>query len=333
MSVPDEIARLLRAKAEIKTEIEGKGVPVPSSARLDDYDSYVRQIEGDSGPAVWGDIIGDIADQSDLMEALANFITTSVNNLANYYLKSETYTQEETRQLLSALVNGVFVPVTELPTASADTFGLKIYLVPSPDSQVENQKDEYITIRSGSEGAYTYAWEKFGSSAIDLSGYVTTAALNTALAAYTTSADLDTLLSGKQGTISDLADIRTGAGLGATAYQKPSTGIPASDMASAVQTSLGKADTAYQKPSTGIPASDLASGVIPSVPTDVVKYSSQSLTTAQKTQARTNIGAGTYSKPSTGIPASDLASGVVPELTDYTDTELQTAIDTAFANL
>ncbi len=47
---------------------------------------------------------------------------------------------------------------------------------------------------------------------------------------------------------------------------------------------------------------------------EAVKYTSQSLTTSQKEQARTNIGAGTYSKPSGGIPASDLASGVVPDV-------------------
>ena len=41
-------------------------------------------------------------------------------------------------------------------------------------------------------------------------------------------------------------------------YVKPSGGIPATDLASAVQTSLGKADNAYQKPSGGIPNSDLA---------------------------------------------------------------------------
>lgn len=52
--------------------------------------------------------------------------------------------------------------------------------------------------------------------------------------------------SGKQDAISDLSDIRSGAGKGATAYQKPSGGIPKSDLASAVQTSLGKADTALQ---------------------------------------------------------------------------------------
>ena len=45
------------------------------------------------------------------------------------------------------------------------------------------------------------------------------------------------------------------------AYEKPETGIPATDLASAVQTSLGKADSAYQKPAGGIPATDLASAV------------------------------------------------------------------------
>ena len=52
--------------------------------------------------------------------------------------------------------------------------------------------------------------------------------------------------------------------LDAGKYEKPSGGIPKTDLASAVQTSLGLADTAYQKPSGGIPASDMASGAIPS---------------------------------------------------------------------
>ena len=46
-------------------------------------------------------------------------------------------------------------------------------------------------------------------------------------------------------------------------YEKPSGGIPKSDLASAVQTSLGKADSAYQKPSGGIPGSDLATAYAP----------------------------------------------------------------------
>lgn len=53
-------------------------------------------------------------------------------------------------------------------------------------------------------------------------------------------------LAGKQATISDLATIRSGAAAGAAAYQKPQTGIPATDLAAAVLTSLGKANTAVQ---------------------------------------------------------------------------------------
>ena len=40
---------------------------------------------------------------------------------------------------------------------------------------------------------------------------------------------------------------------------------------------------------------------------EAIKYTEQTLTAEQQTQARTNIGAGTYSKPSGGIPSSDLA--------------------------
>ncbi len=53
-------------------------------------------------------------------------------------------------------------------------------------------------------------------------------------------------VNGKQDTISDLSTIRTGAGKGATAYQKPTAGIPSTDMTSAVQASLAKADSALQ---------------------------------------------------------------------------------------
>lgn len=50
----------------------------------------------------------------------------------------------------------------------------------------------------------------------------------------------------KQDKITDLDAIRSGASAGSTAYQKPSTGIPESDLAEAVQASLGNADTAVQ---------------------------------------------------------------------------------------
>lgn len=55
-------------------------------------------------------------------------------------------------------------------TASADTM-YKIYMV-SDEQASAGAYIEWITIRSGAEGAYTYAWEKIGSTKTDLSGYV-----------------------------------------------------------------------------------------------------------------------------------------------------------------
>lgn len=55
-------------------------------------------------------------------------------------------------------------------TASADTM-YKIYMVPDEQASAGTYI-EWITIRSGAEGAYAYAWEKIGSTKTDLSGYV-----------------------------------------------------------------------------------------------------------------------------------------------------------------
>lgn len=107
---------------------------------------------------------------SDLQNDSA-FITKAVDDLANYYKKSQIYTKEEVDSAIQAAVSGEFVVAQSLPTASADTMH-KIYLVPNGGSG-DNTKDEYITVRSGTAGAYTYVWEHVGTNKIDLSGYVT----------------------------------------------------------------------------------------------------------------------------------------------------------------
>ena len=56
-----------------------------------------------------------------------------------------------------------------------------------------------------------------------------------------TKAQVDSALGGKQDTINDLATIRSGAAAGATAYQKPGSGIPQSDMNADVQAKLNAA--------------------------------------------------------------------------------------------
>lgn len=53
MSVASEITRLQNAKASLKTAIEGKGVTVPSSTKLDGYADLVDSISGGSDEDVW----------------------------------------------------------------------------------------------------------------------------------------------------------------------------------------------------------------------------------------------------------------------------------------
>lgn len=100
---------------------------------------------------------------------------------------------------------------------------------------------EYYKVESYNQQARTLVWGLVhGIGVKTLSQTGTSVTLESKTFAETSA------LQGKQDTISDLATIRSGAALGATAYQKPSGGIPKSDLASAVQTSLGKADTALQ---------------------------------------------------------------------------------------
>lgn len=180
---------------------------------------------------------------------LSGFITKSVNDLTNYYLKSETYTKAEVEALVGAIQQFHYEIYQTLPSSGESNV---LYII-GPAGSGSDRYEEYVYANND--------WNKIGDTSIDLSGYVTTSALNTALADYTTTASLTELLSGKQDTISDLSAIRSGASAGTTAYQKPQSGIPQTDLASSVQTSLGNADTAYQKPSTGIPESDLSPNV------------------------------------------------------------------------
>lgn len=118
----------------------------------------------------------------------SGFITKIVSDLVNYYTKTEV-------DSLVATVSGMhFEVVAQLPTSGIQTNA--IYLVPSSSSTAQNAKDEYINLDGTSAG-----WELIGITTVDLSNYVTVTALNAALANYTTTGDLATLLAGKQDTL------------------------------------------------------------------------------------------------------------------------------------
>jgi len=103
-----------------------------------------------------------------------NPITIDENKHINIITTDNTSPTESslaTKRYVDSIRTLEVVSVDELPEASADTMD-KIYLVPSPIAASQNIKDEYITLRSGTEGSYTYTWEQIGSTEIDLSNYV-----------------------------------------------------------------------------------------------------------------------------------------------------------------
>ena len=157
----------------------------------------VDSVNGQTGVVVLdAEDVGALPDNTSIPDSTSDltndsgFITNTVNNLVNYYLKSETYTQAEVNALISAIVTLDIQAVSTLPTENISR--TTIYLVPSADPQTQNIKDEYINLDGTSSG-----WELIGSTEIDLTGYVTDTELTTALADYTTTANLTTLLNGK----------------------------------------------------------------------------------------------------------------------------------------
>ena len=95
----------------------------------------------------------------------SGFITKAVNDLTNYYNKTNSYSKTEVDTIISNVKNGRFEVVAALPTTDIKTN--VIYLVPSADPQSSNVKDEYINLDGTTTG-----WELIGSTAIDLSNYV-----------------------------------------------------------------------------------------------------------------------------------------------------------------
>ena len=101
--------------------------------------------------------------------------------------------------------------------------GNVLYLI-GPVETGTDKYEEYVYVDN--------EFVKIGDTTTDLSNYVTTQALNTALAT-------------KQDIIDDIVAIRSGAAKGATAYQKPGTGIAENDLNIAVKTILEHADSTY----------------------------------------------------------------------------------------
>lgn len=116
---------------------------------------------------------------------VSNFITKAVSDLTNYYLKTEVDSKvTDLESKISAIPKFAIEVVDALPTSGIST--TTIYLLKTSTTETGNLYTEYIYVSS--------AWESLGTQTLDLSGYVTTSALNTALASYAKTADVTTAI-------------------------------------------------------------------------------------------------------------------------------------------
>lgn len=132
----------------------------------------------------------------------SGFITKAVNDLTNYYLKSETYTKEEVQSLISAINSVTLQKVESLPEMEKSNV---IYLVPKSGSG-NDIYNEYIFIDGKPE--------HIGCTQVDLSNYVQEAPKDgktygrnngawSEIVASNQYLDLTTLFPNESGTLSD----------------------------------------------------------------------------------------------------------------------------------
>lgn len=137
------------------------------------------------------------------------FITNTVNNLVNYYTKTDTYSKDEISKLLQNIGAGLSVMVvTTLPTENISA--TTIYLV---NEETDNKSYEQWMYIAGQ-------WASLGSTTIDLSayynkndidnlliGYITTSSLTIILADYVKKTELASVAT--TGSYNDLKDLPT----------------------------------------------------------------------------------------------------------------------------
>lgn len=122
----------------------------------------------------------DIPTKVSQLENDSGLITNAVDDLTNYYLKSETYTKSEVQQLFSTISGLKLEVVTNLPTTNISSN--TIYLKPLDSAKENNIYEEYIYINS--------KWETIGTTAVDLSNY----ALKTDISGKADKTELDNYL-------------------------------------------------------------------------------------------------------------------------------------------
>lgn len=223
----------------------------------------------------WKRLFGLVVDKVDEVEGrvleVPELITSSLAEFAEkypdvesrtFYLSDSAEMIEKNAALLAKVIeeyeSGIIQQVYLATYFNGETDKLIItspQLIVANDIRFVNVATPFFTVFKdviiNEDGTVRVEDAKYGAG-VDTSEFATITQLNGL------TDEVEGLKGSKQDEIDDLAEIRSGAALGATAlqsytekytgtYSKPSDGIPKADLASDVQTSLEKADTALQK--------------------------------------------------------------------------------------
>lgn len=139
------------------------GVKVGSGLAIDGTGTLSATGGGTADAVEWTNVLN----RPTALSAFTNdegFIDNTVNNLTNYYLKTETYTQTEVNNLIGQIKTIQISVVESLPDTGQSNI---IYLVDKASPQTSNVYDEYIWIEDENK------FEKIGDTEIDLTDYLT----------------------------------------------------------------------------------------------------------------------------------------------------------------
>lgn len=217
-----------------------------TKASKSEVPTKVSDLTNDAGYQTASDVSSAIANKADQATTLAGYGITDAVNLSQIGSTNGVAGLGSDGKVPSAQLPSYVDDVEEYATAlsfPATGESGKIYVALDTNKIYRWSGSNYVVIGGdlalGETASTAYAGNKGKANADAIAGILDGTSIDSF-------SDVETALNGKQATISDLATIRSGAAAGATAYQKPSTGIPKTDLASDVQTSLGKADTALQ---------------------------------------------------------------------------------------
>lgn len=213
--------------------------PIPENTNHiagQEYETYEWKLPKKSGTVV---LDTDIPTKTSQLTNNSGFITNAVNNLTNYYLKSETYSKSEVQQLLSTISSLKLEVVTNLPTTNISSN--TIYLKPLDSAKENNIYEEYIYINN--------KWETIGTTAVDLTNYALKEDIPTKISQLEQDVELgvseeDVMeIVEKNAEQTDTLDVGTSATFDATSDEQ----IPTSKAVSNLMASAGGLYTQYLK--------------------------------------------------------------------------------------